>query len=87
MGLLLYNKHQWGWGLSIQQLLFLNAMFPVVFIGPWVTSLRETTVVSGNIPVRQRLNEQVGRGVWNDVMRLVVVCGTMGCDWLMLVLI
>lgn len=61
MGLLLFNKDEWGWGLSIQQLFFLNAMFPVVFIGPWVMSLRETVVVSGNIPVKQRLQEQVRR--------------------------
>lgn len=59
MGLLLFNKDQWGWGLSIQQLFFLNGMFPVVFIGPWVLSLRETAVVTGNIPVKQRLHEQV----------------------------
>lgn len=59
MGLLLYNKEKWGWGLTIQQLFFLNAMFPVVFMGPWVPSLRETAVISGSIPVKQRLREQV----------------------------
>lgn len=59
MGLMLFNKDEWGWGLSIQQLFLLNAMFPVFFIGPWVMSLRETAVVSGSIPVKQRLQEQV----------------------------
>ena len=59
MGLLLYNKEKWGWGLTIQQLFFLNAMFPVVFMGPWVHSLRETAVVTGSIPVKERMREQV----------------------------
>lgn len=60
MGLMLYNKDQWGWGLSIQQLIFLNGIFPVVFIGPWVWSLQETAVVVDRAtPVKQRLQEQV----------------------------
>ncbi|CAM9611590.1 unnamed protein product [Ectocarpus sp. 6 AP-2014] len=59
MGLLLYNKDEWGWGLSIQQLFFLNAIFPMLFMGPWVWSLRETAVVTdGNVPIEQRLRQQ-----------------------------
>ena len=57
--MLLYNKDDWGWGLSIQQLFVLNGLVPIFFIGPFVQQLRETTVVSDGVPVRERLESQV----------------------------
>lgn len=46
LGMILFNKDDWGWGLSIEQCFVLNGVFPLLFIGPWVIQLRETRSTS-----------------------------------------
>lgn len=41
LGTLVYNQDKWGWGLEISTILFLNGLFPIVFILPFVWSLRD----------------------------------------------
>jgi hypothetical protein len=46
LGTILYNKDNWGWGLSMSQILLLNGLFPLVTVLPFVPTLRETELVA-----------------------------------------
>lgn len=41
LGSILYNQSSWGWGLSIAQICLLNALFPIMILGPFIPRLYE----------------------------------------------
>ena len=41
LGAILTNESSWGWGMSFQQIIFLNGILPVLLMTPWLFCLRE----------------------------------------------
>lgn len=40
-GCVLTNKPTWGWGLTFQQIIFVNGILPILLMTPWLVCLRE----------------------------------------------
>ena len=41
LGTILYNYSDWGWGLTIGQIFFINAAFPILFVFPFMWHLED----------------------------------------------
>jgi len=65
LGGILYNKSDWGWGLTIGQLCILQALIPIFTLAPLCTFLFDPG--DGFRPLRQQLEE-----IWELVQRRTV---------------
>ncbi len=67
LGTVLYNKAQWGWGLSISHIFLLNALVAAACVAPFTYHLDDPNRVDGVRPLREQLGD-----IWHMVQRRTI---------------
>eukprot|EP00611_Tribonema_gayanum_P026411 TRINITY_DN628_c1_g1_i1.p1 TRINITY_DN628_c1_g1~~TRINITY_DN628_c1_g1_i1.p1 ORF type:complete len:571 (-),score=158.14 TRINITY_DN628_c1_g1_i1:865-2577(-) len=69
-GALVYNQANWGWGLSIAQIMLINAVVPLACVSPFIPYLKET--VKTSLPTARHVWRTHWQEIWALVQKRVV---------------
>jgi hypothetical protein len=73
LGTILYNKKEWGWGLEISHIFWLDAAVVALFVLPFLYHLEDPQHCSGARDIRKQLAD-----IWSMVQRRTIFL-PMGC--------